>query len=214
MNTEYIDNLACILWDYLRLQHVIQKSDFIIVLGGSDLCVAEHAAQLYLDNWGQMLVFSGKVGERTRHFRKPESEVFSEIAIKLGVPAERIILESNSRNTSENLLFSFNILNQNGYDTDRVILVSKPYIERRTFATFQKYFPNKECIVSSPPIQYHQYYKDSVSREILINLIVGTIQRIEVYSQRGFQVFQEIPHKVQNAYIELRRFGYESNLIT
>jgi hypothetical protein len=43
--------------------------------------------------------------------------------------------------------------------------------------------------------------------------MVGDLQRIRVYAERGFQIPQEIPGDVWCAYEELVRDGYDQYLI-
>ena len=43
--------------------------------------------------------------------------------------------------------------------------------------------------------------------------MVGDLQRIKVYADKGFQIPQEIPDDVLSAYEELVRAGYDRHLI-
>ena len=43
--------------------------------------------------------------------------------------------------------------------------------------------------------------------------MVGDLQRIKIYPNKGFQVFQEIPYDVWNAYNQLIEFGFNKYLI-
>ena len=43
--------------------------------------------------------------------------------------------------------------------------------------------------------------------------MVGDLQRIRVYAERGFQIPQEIPDEVWAAYEELVHAGYDSRLV-
>jgi hypothetical protein len=58
--------LAKILWDYHHVNHELCKSDCIFVLGSHDLRVADRGAELYLQGWAPLLVFSGGLGNFTR----------------------------------------------------------------------------------------------------------------------------------------------------
>lgn len=52
-------NAAKILWDYLKLNQPLQKSDCILAMGSHDLRVAEYAASLVVEGWAPLLVCSG-----------------------------------------------------------------------------------------------------------------------------------------------------------
>ena len=103
----HIDQLAQAIWNYHHLHHPLQPSDLILALGSNDTRVADYAADLYLQGFAPLLMFSGNVGALTKdHFTKPEAEVFADIARQKGVPDEAILLEPESTNTGENIDFS------------------------------------------------------------------------------------------------------------
>ena len=43
--------------------------------------------------------------------------------------------------------------------------------------------------------------------------MVGDLQRIKIYPKKGFQIFQEIPDDVWQAYKQLVNLGYDKHLI-
>ncbi|HEY8462040.1 MAG TPA: YdcF family protein, partial [Blastocatellia bacterium] len=131
MTQPLIDELAQKVWDYHHLNHKLEKSDVILALGSNDLRVAEYAAELYLRGLAPLVVFSGNVGALTRErFDRPEAELFAEIALRRGVPESAILIEAESTNTGENVVFSRRLLESKGIDPESLILVQKPYMER------------------------------------------------------------------------------------
>lgn len=214
MNSTKIDILAKIVWNYHHVNHELRKVDCIFVLGSRDVRVAKYAAELFLEGYAPFIIFSGGLGKITKDvFQKPEAEIFADIAIELGVPKEKIIIENKSTNTGENVSFTKNLLTERGLDFNTFILVQKPYMERRTFATFSKLWPEKEFIVSSPKISYEDYPDSNISKENFISVMVGDLQRIKVYPEKGFQIYQEIPRDVWIAYKELVKLGYTGHVI-
>ena len=176
--------------------------------------MAEYAADLFKQGFASHLIFSGGFGTRTGGtFTKPEAEVFADIALTRGVPADKILIENRSTNTCENVQFTRELLQQRGFDFRSFILVQKPYMERRTYATFKKLWSGKDFIVTSPPISYQEYPTAEISRERIIGTMVGDLQRIKLYPDRGFQVYQEIPSDVWHAYEQLIEAGYTDHLI-
>ena len=209
-----IIKLAHIIWDYHHLNHTLVKSDIILVLGSNDIRVAEFAADLYLQGFAPLLMFSGNVGALTKdQFTKPEAEVFADIARQKGVPDEAILLEPESTNTGENIDLSRRILAARGINPQNFILVQKPYMERRAFATFRKRWPEKHLIVASPPISFSDYPNEILPLERVINIMVGDLQRIKFYPRLGFQIEQEIPAEVWQAYEKLVELGYNQHLM-
>ncbi len=208
--------LARKVWNYHKMNQELEKADCILVLGSHDVRVAERGAQLYLGGWAPLLVFSGGLGDLTRDiWKKPEAEKFAKIAVEMGVPKKDILVENRSVNTGENVRFSYQLLKSKGILLRKIILVQKPYMERRTYATFKKQWPDKrtKIIVTSPQISFEQYPNKQIPINEVINLMVGDLQRIKIYSQKGFQIFQKIPNDAWGAYEKLVKLGYTEHLI-
>ncbi|HEY7698237.1 MAG TPA: YdcF family protein [Vicinamibacteria bacterium] len=212
--TSEADRLARILWDYHHLDHEPRESDVILVQGSHDLRVAERGASLYLEWLAPLLVLSGGLGNLTRGmWDEPEARKFARVARRMGVPEESMLIEDRSTNTGENVHLTRRLLLDRGLDPKSFILVQKPYMERRTYATFRKVWPEKDAVVTSPRISYEDYPTEEISRARVIHIMVGDLQRIRLYPARGFQIEQEIPTEVWEAYECLVALGYTDNLI-
>jgi uncharacterized SAM-binding protein YcdF (DUF218 family) len=214
VTTSEVDRLARIVWDYHQMHHQLEPADVILVLGSHDLRVAERGARVYLDGLAPRLVMSGALGNLTRNlWDEPEAHKFAKIAREMGVPAAAILVEDRSTNTGENVQFTRDLLRQEGLDPERLILVQKPYMERRTYATFKKVWPEKEAVVTSPQLSFEDYSTDEISKDKVIHIMVGDLQRIRLYPARGFQIEQSIPSAVWDAFEQLVALGFTDNLI-
>jgi uncharacterized SAM-binding protein YcdF (DUF218 family) len=215
---EPVRGLVETLWNYHRLGHQLSKADAILVLCSHDTTVAERAAQLFLDGWAPLLIFSGGRGSITaRLWTEPEADHFARIAMGLGVPARQILIENQSTNTGVKILFTRRLLDERRLAPDRLILVQKPYMERRSYATFKRLWPDKELIVTSPQVSFDEYFANR-SAEVpstaeVINILVGDLHRIRVYPEKGFQIPQEIPEAVWSAFECLVAAGYDTRLV-
>jgi len=208
------DELARVLWDYMRLGHALAPADVILVLGSNDVRVGEHGARLFLQGLAPLMLFSGNVGRLTAgRFEKSEAATFADAAVRLGVPQSAILIEDASTNTGENIERSRALLASAGVQPSRIILVQKPYMERRAWATFKRRWPEPDLQVSSPPIPYEEYPTPQIPRDLVINILVGDVQRMRVYAERGFQVPQPIPDDVWAAWEELVARGYTGHLV-
>ena len=206
--------LAKKLWDYHHVNHILTPADCILALGSHDLRVAERAADLYLEGYAPILIFSGGLGNFTKGlWTKSEADLFAEVAVKKGVPERDILIENKSTNTGENILFTQLLLKEKQLDPQRFIVVQKPYMERRSFATFKKHWPNKDLMVTSPKIPFEEYANEEIPMERVINIMVGDLQRIQLYPEKGFQIFQEIPADVWQASEELIARGFDQHLV-
>lgn len=213
-----IRELAARLWDYHHMNHRLERSDVVFVLCSHDTAVAERGAQLYLEGWAPLLVFSGGLGVITKNlWSEPEAELFASIAREMGVPGERILVETHSTNTGENVQLTRKLLAERGVEPQSLILVQKPYMERRTYATFRNYWPGPRVVVTSPQVSFEEYLQgyshSALTDDDVVGIMVGDLQRVRLYPAKGFQIPQEIPADVWAAYEELVRAGYDKYLI-
>ncbi len=218
MMRQEIRALAERLWHYHHMNQGLERADAILVLCSHDTAVAERGASLYLEGWAPLLVFSGGLGAITRNlWSEPEAELFASIARGMGVPSDRIVVETRSTNTGENVIFTRRLLAERGLDPESFILVQKPYMERRAYATFKRYWPEKRAVVTSPQFSFDEYLKShsnrALSEDEVVSIMVGDLQRVRLYPEKGFQIPQEIPGEVWAAYEELVKAGYDKHLI-
>ena len=210
--------LAETLWDYHLMKHEVATADAILVLCSHDERVAERAAQLFHEGRAPLVIFSGGQGAITRSlWNEPEAERFARLAVSLGVPREKILTETQSTNTGENVKFTKRLLAERGLEPQTFIVVQKPYMERRAYATFRQFWPEKELVVTSPQVSFREYLDQYTNRALsvadVVGIMVGDLQRIRLYPDRGYQIAQEIPDEVWGAYEELVRTGYDKYLI-
>ena len=211
-------SLAQTIWDYHLMRQQVAKADAILVLCSHDERVAERGAQLFLEGWAPLIIFSGGRGAITsRLWQEPEAERFARIALGLNVPRESILIEPDSTNTGENIMFTKRLLAEKGLDPHRFIVVQKPYMERRSYATIRKLWPEKEVVVTSPQVSFGSYLAEYANRALsvadVVAIMVGDLQRIKIYPACGYQIEQEIPDQVWQAYEVLVRAGYDKYLI-
>lgn len=210
------DDYAKQILEYMRLDMGLRPSSAILGLGSSETRVADRAAQLIVDGYSDLLIFSGGYGKVTKSKNaKTEAETFREIAINKGVAADNILLETMSTNTGENIRFTEQLLLGKGIQANSLIVVTKPYMERRVYAAFKKQWsnPNLEIIVTSPQISYEEHFSKDIPKELFINIMVGDLQRIKVFPKMGFQIEQQIPDEIWNAFKALVSRGYDKHLI-
>lgn len=214
MNQSEVSALAKKLWDYHHVNHILKKSDCILALGSHDLRVAERAAELYLQGYAPLVIMSGGLGNFTKDmWTEKEADQFAAIAIRKGVPEKNILIENKSTNTGENILFTQKLLGKKKVNPQSFIVVQKPYMERRSYATFKKHWPDKDLIVTSPQISFEEYPTDEIPMEKVINIMVGDLQRIKMYPVKGFQIYQDIPADVWDAYEKLVALGFDKHLM-
>jgi uncharacterized SAM-binding protein YcdF (DUF218 family) len=212
MNQKRIDALASRIWDYLRLNQTPAPADCILVFGSHDPRVAKYGADLFLRKLAPLIVFSGKRGHLTERWRRTEADKFAQVAVRAGVSKGKILIEREATNTGENVLFTKRLLAKRGLNPGRLIVVHKPYMERRTWATFRKVWPQKKIIVTSPPLSFEDYPNRLISKRDVIAIMLSDLQKIRLYAKEGFQIRQRIPRKVMDCYRQLVKLGYTEHL--
>lgn len=194
----------------------VQPCDVIIGMGALDARIAERSAQLFLDGYGDYVVFTGGLGKITKHTQQQtEAEKFRDIAVGQGVPNSKILLEREATNSGENILFVQQLLKKHRLTPESLLIVTKPYMERRVWAAYKKQWLDTSCkiLVTSPQISYEEHSNEQIPKELFINVMVGDLQRIKEYPKLGFQVEQDIPDDVWQAYLYLVDQGYTQFLM-
>jgi uncharacterized SAM-binding protein YcdF (DUF218 family) len=120
------------------------KGDVLVLLGGTPEGRPERTAELFREGVAPKVLIVG-FGDAPNYARTLE---------QLGVPAEVIWLETRSKSTYENALFSEPILKRLG--AKKVIIVTSWYHSRRALACFQHTNPNL-CIYIRPSYADYEY---------------------------------------------------------
>ncbi|MEV7185181.1 YdcF family protein [Kitasatospora sp. NPDC093102] len=206
---------ATLIWEYHQMGHERRPCDVAIGLGCHDLGVAAEAAALYLDGLAQKIVFTGGPNpSRPEIFPRGEAVHFTEHATALGVPEHAIHQEPHARNTGQNIQFSREVLEAAGVEARSVLLVSMPYMERRAYATCRKVWPEVEVVCASAPMNLNDYVKSIGDDKLVIDSLVGDLQRVIEYPRRGFAVAQDVPETVHDAYQRLLADGFDSKILS
>ncbi|MEU6702464.1 YdcF family protein [Streptomyces wuyuanensis] len=205
---------AQLLWDYHQMHHEPRPCSVAIGLGSHDLGVADTTVDLYKRGMAPLILFTGATSPTTQD-RMPRGEAvhYRERALELGVPASAILVEPTARNTGENIRFSRALLAKWGIDVASVLLVSKPYEERRAYATARKLWPEVEIVSASAPMTLAEYVDSIQNARLVLDMLVGAQQRLLIYPEQGFMIRQAIPETVTAAYDRLRSDGFTSRLI-
>ncbi|OSP40086.1 polycistronic operon [Streptomyces sp. 13-12-16] len=140
--------------------------------------------------------------------------VYQERALELGVPSTAVLVEPRARNTGENIRFSREVSEEAGIEVSSALLTSKPYEERRAYATARKLWPEVEIVSASTPMTLDEYVDSIGDARLVIDMLVGALQRLMIYPEQGFMIIQPVPTNVLEAYERLCRAGSTSRLLT
>ena len=185
-----------------------------IGLGSHDLGVAIVAADLYGQEMFPVLVFSGANSPTTiGRFPEGEAVAYRDYAVAHGVPAEAVLVEVEATNTEQNITLSRALLVARGIAVRSVMLMSRPYQQRRAYATCRKLWPEVDVVCQSRPLSLDDYVASIGDVQRVVDMLVGDTQRIDVYARRGFAIPQDIPADVQAAFERLVAAGFTNRLV-
>ena len=207
-----------ILWDYMRLDMPLRPGGCIVGFGCINDDIALRCAQLYREGFAPRVLFTGGLGRNTQgRWRQTEAERFAAIAAAHGVPEEAILLEKRSTNSAENILFSRELLTAEGLADSPLLCVHKPFRERRLAAAMGVYWPEADAVYTSPRLGLEEYIARTAAQGLtekqVIDVLVGDVQRMDVYARKGYQLPQTIPPEVWQAFLAMVELGYSGELV-
>lgn len=133
------------LYDYLRITDTPEPADAIFVLGSADLSPARKAYDLYQAGFAKKIfaVSSGGPLGGQKEWGMSECEKYKVELISLGIPEDDIIIpetEQQTTNTLAEAKESIPFMHLHGIDPKKIILVARPFHQRRVNNTFLKQY--------------------------------------------------------------------------
>jgi uncharacterized SAM-binding protein YcdF (DUF218 family) len=195
---------AKVLYQYLFLYEKPQKSDLVIGFGIDDMRVPDTCSRLYHSSNAPAILFTGGVGKGSGSLTVPEAIAFRDRAVQSGVPSASILVEQNSANTLENVLFSIKLLEDKQLYPKSIIIVTKPHLQRRVWLTCKKHFKDTVFINHPYPSNFEEEIKWYKNYRAFVQSIEGEIRRIIEYGKAGDLEEEPLPTTVETAYQALR----------
>ncbi|WP_084469184.1 YdcF family protein [Nocardiopsis trehalosi] len=213
---------ARLLWDFHTGPAAPDpgRHDLILALGSHDLRVGAHAGRLWAAGAAPVVVCSGDRGRRTNgglghpRWERTEAEEFARAAQAAGgVPEPALLREPRATNTAENFTRSRALCAQRGLFPATAVVTAKPYMGRRALATAAVHWPGVRWTFSTFPGGYADHAGDPAASAELIHFLVGDLQRLEVYAERGWSAPVPVPPEVRDAFDALVAAGYTDHLV-
>ncbi|MFF0637721.1 YdcF family protein [Nocardia sp. NPDC004151] len=204
------------LWDYSQMHHELGPADIGIGLGSHDRDVPAYTAELYHQGLFPRIVFTGANAPGTIDlFPRGEAVHFRERALELDVPERAILVEPRATNTSENIDFTRTLVEEQSDlgPVRSVMLISRPYQQRRSYAICRKRWPDVEVRCASRPLPLDEYIEQIGDLERVVNMLVGDTQRLWIYPANGWAIEQSIPDAVREAFARLVDAGFDRRLL-
>lgn len=118
---------------YLSVEDPLAPADAIVALSGDQGARTATAVALWKQGLAPLIVFAGSSEDPAS---VPSSEIMKREALRLGVPADKVLTEPSSATTQENAVRVADVLR--GHEIKRVILVTSPYHQRRASILFAR----------------------------------------------------------------------------
>jgi uncharacterized SAM-binding protein YcdF (DUF218 family) len=215
-----IDEAVATLWDYMQLGQTREAVDVMVVLGSRDDRVASYAAGLLRRGIAPRCLVSGGAAQANdllvASWREgTEAEHFVNVMKATGIGTGKVLIEDRSTNTGENARFSYGALKAVEIPVRSLLIVTKPYMERRALATFEAQWPNKatKLHVTSQGGSIEQYCNEQHPYEDVVNIMLGDFQRIIEYPKLGYQSKQPVTTELLGAFEALKLAGFTKHLL-
>lgn len=197
------------LWAFHCVHDEPAAADVIIGLGSYDDRVAVRCADLFHAGLAPKIIFTGASGNWTKAlFPDGEARAFARIAQHRGVPLKAIAVEPRATHIGENIRFSAAMVPH----ARSAILVTKPQTQMRCQATVRRQWPAVDATVTAPMTAYGHQPLPHHDERALICEMVGDLERMRSYPDRGFQMAVDIPPEVMGAFRRLVDAGFVDHL--
>lgn len=182
LTDELIDRLL-----YGSLAYDGSAADLIMVLGSRSACKYRLpvAAELFRKGRADMLLFTGGRAQDSGYGLIPEYLSLLTAAKDMGLPEEKIIVETKSMSTAENFEFSERIIREKLPNCKRIILVTTDYHMLRATLLARRKLPEYTfipCPAAGNATCRERWFSDEKGREI----VTEEVLKLRWYAIQGF----------------------------
>lgn len=153
LSNSFIVNEVASVWEIqtVRIDSIKKTYDYGIVLGGFNTYDAKydrlnflrsgdrlwHTVHLYKQKKIKRILITGGEGRIIKEGYS-EAETTKKFLVEMGIPANHIVIECNSRNTHENALFTAQLLGKEQIEACSFMLITSAYHMRRSLGCFRE----------------------------------------------------------------------------
>jgi uncharacterized SAM-binding protein YcdF (DUF218 family) len=124
-----------------------RKADVIIVLAGDRGARTEKGVALWRQGYAPYIMVSGGNVYHNTNI----ADLMAEHAMELGVPRDKILVESLANTTYQNAVYTKDMMQKNGFHS--AIIVSSDFHMRRVWMAYQKVFKGQEVELTYCPVR-------------------------------------------------------------
>jgi hypothetical protein len=203
------------VFDYLALRGAPpRRADVVIGFGHFDRKIPEQCADLVAGGIVDRVIFAGGSGVGSPGLELPESHFFRRVFRDRlpDFPDSSMVVEDRSTNTAENIVHCIELMSERppewrfGGGIRSAILVANAYRQRRVWLTCLVHLPGVQLYNCPPAVDYRTERAMFAERGEELNAhLVGEIDRLARYADRGWIVREPVPEGVLAAARRLRR---------
>ena len=210
--------LAEIVWSFMQVRQTPAAADLMLVFGTNDLRVATVAARHFHTGFAPAVMTTGGIAHQgdllATPWDRPEAVIFAEEMIRCGVPADRILIEPDATNTAANVQLARKLIEAQPAPRPRsMVAVTKPFMQRRVAATMAVHWPELPFTLATWDTTFAGYCTSDLPPRKVLNIMLGDLQRLWVYAERGWSAPQPVPDAVRQAFERLVELGYREHLL-
>lgn len=170
--------------EYLFCADDPTPADLIIVFGGTRLERAERAAELYHNGMAPRILFTGGDTSKTG---VAEALRLRQRAMELGVPAEAILVETDSTTTDASIHRTVNLIEQlfGWSQLQSVILVSAPHHMRRVKLSMRQQIPGYVQLTCCPDNRTDLRPENWWHSPAGLAAVARELEKVRTYALRG-----------------------------
>jgi len=173
----------------------LPKCEGLFVFGHVNPYLASHATILYKAGKAPRVVLTGKGGRKTiPNDFETEADYYASILKKEGVPESAMILERDSMNSLENIIFGMEVCNKVGFYPQTLIISSIPALMLRSLVTFRKQLPGIRLYAST----FNPVVEEYTDPQRILR-VLDEFERIAKYAQKGDCEKVAVPDEVSKA---------------
>lgn len=180
-NTKLIEILESIE-DYLSEETLIPENiDILFIFGSKDLGrVHKAVTKIYSKHKIKTVLITGGSRYDSRDKSEPEAIIFEREAIKLGIPKEKIVIESKSITIADNVRSGLNMLDSLQIEYNNIVTMVSWFAQRRAWAHLKKYTDAEIICVNSDPKSQELTPGEWYKHEVGINVVFSEFLKMKM----------------------------------
>ncbi|MBP9762586.1 YdcF family protein [Patescibacteria group bacterium] len=158
---------------YLAEEDAPEPSDYIFVFGAKTPLRIEKAIELYKTGFAPKIIVSGRGPFYGEGNASTEAEHYAELALKVGIPQEAVIIEKESITIPDNVRRTLNRMDAQEMSYKSFIIVNSPYAQRRGWCVWKKHTSENVAIhrvnsATGERFASHLWYKNEDGLRVVL----------------------------------------------